>query len=149
MPSPHRSQPSEHAELDAVTPWSVLRFASEVGLVAGAARLPLLISDGADRVPLAAVAGCVAVFVWARFLSPKATHRLTGVPRMALEALLFGGVVVGLLLNASPIFAVVLAVLSLAGQVHALAADRVHRAGLATDATHPEPPAPEADAETR
>ncbi|GAA4711974.1 Protein of unknown function (DUF2568) [Promicromonospora umidemergens] len=71
----------------------LLRFLLELALIAAAAYTGWTLADGGwPGAALAVLAPAVVIALWATFLSPKARVTIPPPARVALEALLFGGV---------------------------------------------------------
>ena len=82
-----------------------LRFALELCLLAALAYVGLQLN-----VVLAVVAPLVAAIAWGLFVSPKARYPLSRTPWIAMQAVLFGAAVVGLIVAGSVVLGIVFAV---------------------------------------
>lgn len=82
-----------------------LRFALELCLLAALAYAGLQVS-----VVVAVVAPVVAAVVWGLFVSPKARYPLSRAPWLAVQVVLFGAAVVGLIAAGSVVLGIVFAV---------------------------------------
>lgn len=110
-----------------ITPGTLTRFVSEMLLLGGVIRLVLdrLADSSVVLRYLAALPGALVVaVVWGAFLSPVSPRRLSGAARYALEAVLFGTVVVLLVLGHRPVWAGLLAVTAIVGTMVARRDDR-------------------------
>ena len=93
--------------------WLVLaavRFAAELGMLAGLAYVGWRIAEDSQAVALllAVVLVAVAATVWGAWVAPRAAKRLEDPARLAVELVLFGATVVGLLVVGAVAAAVVL-----------------------------------------
>lgn len=70
----------------------LLRFLLELLLVAGSAYATWALADDGWRTALALLAPAAVITLWGAFLSPKARVTIPAWARLALEALLFGGI---------------------------------------------------------
>ena len=70
----------------------LVRFVLELALFGGAAYAAWTLSDGGWRFLLVILAPAAVIAIWATFLSPKARVTIPPSARVALEALLFGGI---------------------------------------------------------
>lgn len=96
------------AAMSTVDPWEeaspqrrvalTVRFLLELALLAGAAALAVLLTTGGWRWVAAIAAMLVIAAVWGALLSPKAPVRLPSLAALAVEALLFLVVGIGLML---------------------------------------------------
>jgi hypothetical protein len=73
---------------------AVGRFLSELALVAGAfvVGLTTITSGGSLKWAAGIFLVAVVVFVWARWIAPRAPHRMPDPQRLVYELVLFGGV---------------------------------------------------------
>jgi hypothetical protein len=85
----------------------VARFLLELALLAGAAALAWYVASGGWRWPAAIAAAGVVATVWGLLLSPRATIAIPPAARLALEALLFVGIGVGLTATGSGVVAAI------------------------------------------
>lgn len=63
----------------------------------------------------------LVILIWARFMAPKATGRLTGLPYYALKALLFGAAALALAAAGQATLAVIFAMVALVNELLMLA----------------------------
>lgn len=81
-------------------PWiflAALRFAAELGMLAALAYVGWRSADGGlPGVVLAVALPVLAGSVWGRWVAPRASKRLTDPARLAVELVLFGATVIGL-----------------------------------------------------
>ena len=111
-------------EIAAVKPVLLLvRFLSEVGLVAGA-----FWAATSTALPLAVVVAVLLVVTWGAFVAPKAANRLDDPARLALEVVLFAAVSVGLVVAGHLVAGLALAVVGIGSAVGVRSA--VDRHGL-------------------
>lgn len=74
-----------------------------------------------DSVPVQLLLGLgaplIAILIWARFMAPKATSHLTGLPYLLLKAVLFGAAALGLIAVGQPAWALVFVIVSVINQI--------------------------------
>lgn len=102
-----------HADQELRGGWLALaavRFAAELGMLAGLAYVGWRIAEDSQAVALllAVVLVAVAATVWGAWVAPRATNRLEDPARLAVELVLFGATVAGLLVVGAVTAAVVL-----------------------------------------
>jgi len=69
------------------------------------------------RIVLGVGASLLAALIWARFMAPKSTRRLTGTAYLALKFVLFGAAALALAAARQPTLAIVFAVIAVINQV--------------------------------
>lgn len=91
---------------------AAVRFAAELGMLAGLAYVGWRIAEGSQAVALllAVVLVAVAATVWGAWVAPRAARRLEDPARLAVEVTLFAVTVVGLFAVGSVVPAILLGV---------------------------------------
>ncbi|WP_154770390.1 DUF2568 domain-containing protein [Nakamurella alba] len=87
-----------------------VRFLAELAVLVGVAVLVSSVTSGWWRWPAAALAVVAVAVLWGRFLSPKAAVAIPPAAALGIEAALFLGTGLGLVLTGRPIPAVIGAV---------------------------------------
>jgi hypothetical protein len=89
---------------------AAVRFAAELGMLAGLGYVGYRIADGSQAVGLvlAVVLVALAATVWGAWVAPRATKRLDDPARLAVEVALFGTTAVALVVVGAVTAAVVL-----------------------------------------
>lgn len=91
---------------------AALRFAAELGMLAALAYIGWRLAQGnqALGITLAVVLVALAATAWGRWVAPRAGNRLEDPARLAVELVLFGAAVLGLVALGAWVTAAVLAV---------------------------------------